>query len=315
MNACVDVAEDLPAANEVVASPTPVTNGIRSLDGIDGDLATILQTYNDVTERLKQSHEVLRREVCRLRDEIQQKNKQLERSERLAALGQMAAGVAHEIRNPLGGVRLYASLLERDLQDRPAQLGLVHRLESGVRNMENIVGDILAFAGDAEPRRRTVRLDEIISAVVTQVAPQAEQRDISIDVGAVSDDLRLYCDPCQIERALLNTVLNACEAVDQGGRVVVRATSDRECDSNEDSGMCDIYVEDDGPGIAPEALHRLFNPFFTTKDSGTGLGLAIVHRIAEANGGHVNAANRSCGGAVFVLSIPLGRGSSAVTNS
>ena len=83
------------------------------------DLAAVIQTYNEVTERLKVSHELLRREVCRLREELHQKNKELQRRERLAALGEMAAGVAHEIRNPLGGIGLYASLLERDLKDRP----------------------------------------------------------------------------------------------------------------------------------------------------------------------------------------------------
>lgn len=316
MNTCLDMVEQAPGASAEAAAPLPLMSiGSRSPNGADLDLATILRTYNDVTERLKRSHEVLQREVCRLRGEIQEKNKELERSERLAALGQMAAGVAHEIRNPLGGVRLYASLLERDLQDRPAQLGLVRRLESGVRNMENIVGDILAFAGDVEPRRRDVQLSNIVNAVLTQVAPQAEQRGVLIDASAIPDNVSVHCDPCQIERALLNTVLNACEAVDQRGHVVIRTSN--ECSRNGDArnALCRIYVEDDGPGIATEALNRLFNPFFTTKDSGTGLGLAIVHRIAEANGGHVSAANRPGGGAVFVLSIPMGRGSSAVTNS
>ena len=84
----------------------------------EADLATIIQTYNEVTERLKVSHELLRREACRLREELHEKNKELQRRERLAALGEMAAGVAHEIRNPLGGIGLYASLLERDLADR-----------------------------------------------------------------------------------------------------------------------------------------------------------------------------------------------------
>lgn len=271
----------------------------------DADLTAILRTYNEVTERLKQSHEALHQEVCRLRDEIERKNKELERSERLAALGQMAAGVAHEIRNPLGGVRLYASLLERDLHDRPRELDLVRRLETGVRNMESIVGDILAFAGDVEPKFQAVPLSGIIEQVLVQITPQADARGVILEVVQPSSDPRLWCDPRQIERALLNVLLNACEAMDAGGRVVVSTTCDDASTGSTADRHCHIHVEDNGPGLPAHSLHKLFNPFYTTKDTGTGLGLAIVHRIAEANGGRIRAANRPEGGAAFVLSIPL----------
>ena len=100
------------------------------------DLVTILQTYNDVTERLKRAHETLLAEVERLHDELHEKNRELQRRERLAALGEMAAGVAHEIRNPLGGIGLYASVLERDLIDRPGERDVARRISAGVQNLE-----------------------------------------------------------------------------------------------------------------------------------------------------------------------------------
>lgn len=295
--------------------PETVASATDALTANDVDLASILRAYNDVTERLKRSHEALGHEVCRLRDEIQQKNKELERRERLAALGQMAAGVAHEIRNPLGGVRLYASLLGRDLVDRPDQLDLVRRLESGIRNMESIVGDILAFAGDVEPRLLTVRVGGIIAQMIVQAAPQAEDRGVVIQVDHAQDDVPLLCDARQVQRALLNVVLNACEAVERGGCVTVRTTCDRAAQGPSDRAFVHFHVEDDGPGIKPASLDNLFNPFFTTKDSGTGLGLAIVHRIAEAHKGRVTAANRPGGGAVFVLSIPLANESPAMVEA
>jgi len=296
-------------ANERAGNPGALAD--RHMLG-EGELATILRTYNEVTERLKESHEVLQREVSRLHDEIERKNKELERSERLAALGQMAAGVAHEIRNPLGGVRLYASLLERDLHDRPRELDLVRRLETGVRNMESIVGDILVFAGNIEPRVRSVSLSGIIAQVVVQVAPQADECGVVLEVEEPLGDVNVCCDPGQIERALLNVLLNACEAVERGGRVRVRTQGDDEGNGLDPRRFCHVHVEDDGPGLSSEVLENLFNPFYTTKDTGTGLGLAIVHRIAEANGGRISAANRPQGGAAFVLSIPLAKDASTV---
>lgn len=266
------------------------------------DLATIIDRYNDVTERLKRSHELLGREVARLGQELAEKNKELARRERLAALGEMAAGVAHEIRNPLGGIGLYASLLERDLQDRPEQSDLARRIGVGVENLAGIVNDILAFAGGAEPNRRSVRLAEIIDSALTQAAPQADLLDAEIDVDLRLTQIQLYCDAGQIERALVNLIRNALDAAGKGGRVWIRAGEGRY-----DDPTSAIVIEDNGPGIPPEQLQRVFHPFFTTKGTGTGLGLAIVHRIAESHGGSVVAGNRKGGGAAFVLFVPKAR--------
>ncbi len=273
-------------------STAPVVSG--------AELATVIQTYNEVTERLKQSHELLGQEVCRLREELQEKNRELERRERLAALGEMAAGVAHEIRNPLGAIGLYASLLGRDLQDRPNELEICRRIGAGVRNLEGIVGDILAFAGGAEPRRQVVRVAEILETVTTQTAPQARALEAVIEVDEKLTDLELFCDAGQLERALLNLVFNALDAVGAGGRVRVRAGEPRDGDR-----LFPIVVEDNGPGIEPAIAQRVFNPFFTTKDTGTGLGLAIVHRIVESNGGVITAGRAGLGGAAMTLRLPV----------
>ncbi|MGB2986683.1 MAG: ATP-binding protein [Phycisphaerae bacterium] len=281
----------------------------------DPDIVTILRAYNDVTERLKRSHEVLEREVCRLREELHEKNKELQRRERLAALGEMAAGVAHEIRNPLGGIGLFVSLLDRDLVDRPPQRELVRKVAAGLKNLEAIVGDILAFAGDAEPNRQPVLLAKIVDSALIQTAPQARALNIDIGVDAALESVELHCDPTQIERALTNLIFNALDAAgsDMGrvgtahrGQVWIRVCgTDFPVGRSGHDGFFRIVVEDNGPGIVPERLQRVFDPFFTTKETGTGLGLAIVHRIAESNGGSISASHRSGGGAAFVLSVPL----------
>ena len=266
----------------------------------ESELATIIKSYNEVTERLKQSHEILGREVGRLREELLEKRKELARRERLAALGEMAAGVAHEIRNPLGAIGLYASLLERDLEDRPEQRDIVQRISVGVRNLESIVGDILAFAGESQLHRRASRLGNIVESVLAQTAPKAQAAQVKIDVDRHLNDTEVYCDPIQMERALTNLVFNAIDACDQGGSVWVRLGP-----SGDDHSRIRILVEDDGPGIAPEIVHRVFNPFFTTKDTGTGLGLAIVHRIVEAHGGHIRVGRRAGGGASLEVALPV----------
>lgn len=262
------------------------------------DLMALLARYSEVTERLQRSHDLLARQVCRLRERLQEQDRELQRRERLAALGQMAAGVAHEIRNPLGGVQLYASLLQRDLHDRPEQQELVRKLSVGVHHVESIVTDILAFAGDGEPNRRPVPLSRIIEDVLIQVGPQARSRGIYLVVEPVAGDPPLLCDRGQIQRALINLILNGLDAAE--GQVWIRW--DR---GHLERGLLGIVVEDDGPGIEPALAQRVFDPFFTTKDTGTGLGLAIVHRIAESNGGSVRAGGRSGGGASFMLSVPL----------
>lgn len=265
----------------------------------ESDLATMIQAYNDVTERLKQSHELLAAEVCRLREELNEKNKELERRERLAALGEMAAGLAHEIRNPLGAIGLYASLLVRDLADQSEQHRIAQRITVGVHNLESIIGDVLTFAGPAEPEKRRVRLGAIIEEAIAQTAPQAQALEARIDIDERLSDLEAHCDAGQVERVLLNLLFNALDAAGQGGRVWVGVGT---VDPVE--GLVCIVVEDDGPGVPSELAHRIFNPFFTTKSYGTGLGLAIAHRIAEGHGGRIVVRRGSHGGAAFRLFLP-----------
>ena len=266
------------------------------------DLASILRSYSDVTERLKNSHDALAQEVCRLREKLHRQDKELQRRERLASLGQMAAGVAHEIRNPLGGIGLYASLLDRDLADRPAEREIVRKLSAGIRNVDSIVNDILAFAGDGEPSPRDVSLERVLEGTLAQTNPRAEMLHVKVAVDSALLDVKLFCDGAQIERALINLILNAVDAAGENGQVNLRLHL-----ANTGDGLVGIAVEDDGPGVESEDLHRVFDPFFTTKDSGTGLGLAIVHRIAESNGGYVRVENRTGGGARFVLFVPKNR--------
>jgi signal transduction histidine kinase len=265
------------------------------------ELGAIINAYNEVTERLKRSHERLTAEVQRLREQLEEKNRELARRERLAALGQMAAGVAHEIRNPLQGIRLYASMLVKDLADREDACRHAGKIFAGARMLDGIVEDILAFAGQRKPNATDVALRAIVSDCMELAGPVLSAKGATLHVDSRMGDLNVFADPIQLQRALMNLIFNALDATSEDGSVWVSAERDA-------SGrLCVLQVADDGPGIPDVLKERVFNPFFTTKDSGTGLGLAIVHRIAESHGGHVRVGDRPGGGAVVTIAMPVVR--------
>ena len=261
------------------------------------ELGAIISAYHDVTDRLKVAHERLHGEVERLREELRLKNDELRRRERLAALGQMAAGLAHEVRNPLGGIALYASMLQQRLEDRPSERTAATRISEAVRSLERLVCDILDFAQESRLNRQWFTLGEIILAVEDAAAPLAAEKSAALLIDESARAVRIMADPARLRQVLLNLVINGLQAVETKGRVWLSAIANPD-------GEVVIEVRDDGAGIPDSALDRIFNPFFTTKDTGTGLGLAIVHQIIEAHGGSVRVSNCPQGGASFVVRIP-----------
>jgi signal transduction histidine kinase len=257
------------------------------------ELAGIVSAYNAVTDRLKVAHERLTLEVGRLHDELKRKNEELRRSERLAALGQMAAGLAHEIRNPLGGIALYASMLERSLAGQ-ATAATATKIFKGVRDLEDLVREILEFAQEDRVDARDCNINLVTQRINDALTALAEKNGVAVEMTVSGDTM--YCDPERIHRALANLVVNAIQAAGERGWVRVAVQSD-------DDGV-EIEVTDSGPGIPADHLPRIFNPFFTTKSSGTGLGLAICHRIIEAHQGVLRAGNLPGGGARFVVRLP-----------
>lgn len=266
-----------------------------ALTSRERELAGIITAYNEVTERLKTAHERLASEVARLHEELRQKSEELRRKERLAALGEMAAGLAHEIRNPLGGIALYASMLERELAGQTSAV-TAGKIFNGVRSLEILVREILDFAQEDRIDARPCDLGRVLNSVYDAAARLAEECGAVIHLEPPSAGTSVFCDPDRLHRALLNLVTNAVQAAGRDGWVRIAAPA-------QDDGIS-IEVTDAGPGIPNEDLNRIFNPFFTTKASGTGLGLAICHRIIEAHGGTIRAGNIAGGGARFVVWLP-----------
>lgn len=263
------------------------------------DFAEVLGAFTDVTAKLQTSHETLRREVVRLQAELSAANEQVERSRRLAALGEMAAGIAHEVRNPLGSIGLYARMLEDDLGDRPIEQGVARKIGAAVRGLNAVVGDVLAFAREMRVEHEAAEPEMLIAQAVEECVA-SDQAQIGEGRPAVSVSLRIdpeipsvWCDSGLAHRALVNVVRNAIEAMRERGhesqkpRLEIRV----ERGSAASGPGVRVCVRDSGPGIPAEVLPRIFNPFYTTRATGTGLGLAIVHRIMDAHRGLVRVAN------------------------
>lgn len=279
------------------------------------DLAELMGVMSESNERLKSSHDTLCTEVARLTRELGQANEQLERSRRLAALGEMAAGIAHEVRNPLASISLYARMLVEDLIDRPDERTIASKIAGAVRQGEAIVQDVLSFAREIciDPVRVDAR--GILSRACESAGSARWAGKIIIRRADENhrEPIELICDAGLIEQALVNLIRNAVEAMlehDGSGTLVLDARHDPCKPSgttpSERPGVV-LSVIDSGPGVAPEIIDRMFNPFFTTRPTGTGLGLAIVHRIMDAHRGQVRVGAGPGGrGAAVELYLPGG---------
>lgn len=278
------------------------------------DLGELLAAFNEVTNRLQQTHETLRAEVARLEDELRNANEQLRRTERLAALGEMAAGIAHEVRNPLGSIRLYAEMLQQDLVDQPAQRDIARKISGAVRGLDAVVGDVLTFARPMQPRAEHATAADLFDVAVDCCRSEIERAGATIErAGADSESIELRCDPSLVRQALVNLIRNAIEAIEQraadgaapAARVWLHAARRRvRAQDGRLTTMIALTVRDNGPGLPEEVIARMFNPFFTTRAAGAGLGLSIVNRIADAHGGRVGVSNHSAGGASIELLLP-----------
>ncbi len=263
------------------------------------DLAELIAAFNQVTTNLQRSHEKLHGEVSRLRAELHEASVQIERSRRLAALGEMAAGIAHEVRNPLGSIRLYARMLEQDLAERSVDREIAVKIGRSVAEIEGIVGDVLSFAREYRLNWGEVEAWGAMERALEAACPEQDPlwRQVGVARDGPREPLGFDADASLVQQALLNLVRNALQAMEDhpapgsGHRLVLAVTRrDLVVGERRVPGVS-LAVRDSGRGVSEEVVARMFNPFFTTRHTGTGLGLAIVHRIMDAHGGRVEVRN------------------------
>lgn len=242
--------------------------------------------------------------VILLRDlrEIKKLEEKVRHSEKLAAIGELAAGVAHEIRNPLSSIKGFARFLAHSLSDRAQEKEYAEIMVKEVDRINRVVNDLLTFARPLEPELTPTDVLELAEHTMRLVETDARSRDIKIRSEINSDLKRFLLDANQITQALLNLMLNALQEVNNGGSIDVGA------DVNEAGTRLNIWVEDNGPGIPQDKKKKIFDPFFTTREKGTGLGLAIVHKIVENHRGEIRVESPLSGntrGCRFVMSLPV----------
>ena len=219
-------------------------------------------------------------------------------AERLAAVGTLAAGLAHEVRNPLNSATLQLQVLKRRLARRQTNpeglLPVVDVVHDEIRRLDRLVTDFLAFARPHRLDLRPAPLDELVASVAEQLRPEVESAGIAMEVVIESPLGSIEADPERLRQVLINLMRNAVEAMGDEGRLTVRVRADMD-------GFATIRVEDTGPGIVDNA--PIFDAFYTTKASGTGLGLAIVHRIVQEHGGTISYESRP-GHTCFTIRLP-----------
>lgn len=256
--------------------------------------------YQEALARLDESHRSLKEQA----DALAEADEQLRRADRLSALGQLSAGMAHEIRNPLGAIKGTAEILQEDFSPQDKKYEFLQIMLKEISRLDRILGEFLMFAKPASPEKGIIKINELLASVLSLVAQQASKNNVRIDA-ELSEEVAVRADEGLLRQAFLNLVLNAIQAMPSGGELKVRAAME---DGKSGKRECSISIADTGGGMSEENLKRLFNPFFTTKKEGTGLGLVITHRIVEAHGGTIGVQSRENEGTTFTVKLSMERG-------
>lgn len=276
------------------------------------EIGELYEAFNDMTAKLKQTRdeyheltETLEAKVHERTEKIAQVSDQLVRSEKLASLGQLVAGIAHEINNPLAGILIFAEMFAKDQRldenQRQDALTIVHE----TNRCADIVKRLLDFSRTSIPDKRLKSLPTIMESTLALVMHHANVNDVEIvrHYGVNLPDIEV--DPTQMEQVFINLLVNACHAMPMGGRMTIVMRTDLERD------LIITTIEDTGQGISEENLGRIFDPFFTTKNqelngiAGTGLGLSVSYGIIENHGGRITAQSAVGHGTVFTVELPI----------
>jgi signal transduction histidine kinase len=232
-------------------------------------------------------------QVERVVDERRQREREVMRADQLAMVGQMAAGVAHELRNPLTSIKMLVQTAQKQSSAGLADEDLAI-IEHEIRRLEKSLQRFLDFARPPHPERRRLNLATVVERALALIEGRARKQRVKLSFTLPADPIEVEADEDQMQQLLLNLMLNSLDVMPDGGALTVDLTA-------APGNQAELRVRDTGPGVPAELMPRLFDPFVSTKETGIGLGLAVSHRIAERHGGSLSANNQPGGGACFVF--------------
>ena len=262
-----------------------------------GVLAGVL---SDRERRQRSKAEGTARELQLVYQELQNNLEHVKRAARMSALGHLSAGLAHEIRNPLASIEGAAAIVEQAPENEPQRKEFLGIIQEESRRLNRLVTHFLDFARPRPPELRPTDIGELLESVIKLVSQTAARTNIKFETQVKGDLSPLRCDPEQLRQVVLNLILNAVQAMPEGGRVTVGAQQER--------GHLQIRVRDEGPGIAAEEVDSIYDPFFTTKEAGSGLGLPVAYQMVEQHGGELVLEENTGTGACFLISLPANDG-------
>ncbi|MCB0833961.1 MAG: PAS domain S-box protein [Bacteroidetes bacterium] len=246
--------------------------------------------------------------------EMSMMRQQVERMDRLATMGELATGIAHEVRNPLGGIKTAAQVLEESFEQNDPRLELVSRIVREIDRVNNLLTDFFKFAKPVKPARDYFNVETVIDSIYLLLATQLNKKQIRFREEFSDVVPQIYADSHQVEQVLMNIFLNALQSMPNGGDLVVRTsaiTIGEKPHLQWSEGVFDkklpfvaIEIVDQGAGISPENIEKIFNPFFTTKSEGMGLGLSICSRLIAENHGHIHVSSEVGKGSTFTVVLP-----------
>jgi PAS domain S-box-containing protein len=241
------------------------------------------------------------RERLRIRRELEEAKIQLMQTEKIASVGRLAAGVAHEINNPLSGILLYADMLIKDLAQNPQWSSDLQEIIDQTLRCKEIVTRLLEFSRQSAGQRVPFEINHIINRSAELLARQSLFHDVEFTIDLQPDIPQMTGDPGQLQQVFTNLIINAGSAMKGKGKIIITSRFDPECEE------VSLQFADTGPGILPDVMNKMFEPFFTTKPpgEGTGLGLSVAYGIIQQHGGNIEVRNSQLGGALFTITLPL----------
>jgi signal transduction histidine kinase len=253
--------------------------------------------FADAERQQRERFEKASEELAKAYQELRNTVDLLVRSARLKSLGELAATIAHEIRNPLNSIKGSIEIVSEEIAPNSPRREFILIMEKEVERLNNLVEDFLKFAKPRPPEKVATNVNEIIDSVVKFLSPQAKKRNVKLDIQLASELPSIPLDPEQIRQVLLNLILNAIQSMPEGGNV--------ELSSSIAKDYLEISIRDYGTGISSDNQQKIFEPFFTTKTDGSGLGLFVAYQLVKQHNGEIEVANTSEKGSLFLVKLAL----------